>query len=225
MNNLFKNGSLDVSIIVHGETDTYNVRIIFDNLLDPIRNEIKRNGDQISLRTIIRAIVSAFNTGDIKVRCDCADFRYRQSYWLSVNGAIAGDPETRPSDITNPNDTKGSGCKHIQMVLSRNVWIDKVSAVIYNYINYMEKHYESLYAQIIYPALYGKEYEEPYQIDIDDISGDERDLDSTEDEIDTSNKWARTKNQFKAGNEYRFRPDDQIPGQKSFDFDSLMSDS
>ena len=89
----------------------------------------------------------------------------------------------------------------------------------------MEKHYPKLYADIIYPAIYEKEYEEPVQLSIDDLSDEEKEVPSEEDTIDTSNKWAKTKNQFKPGNEYRFQPaNKEIEGQKSFDFDSLMSD-
>jgi hypothetical protein len=61
----------------------------------------------------------------------------------------------------------------------------------------MEKHYQKLYANIIYPAIYQKEYEEPVQLDM--FSDDE--LDSGKDTIDTSNKYAADKNKFKQGNQ------------------------
>lgn len=232
MNNLFKNGTLDISIIVHGETDDYIVRIVFTNLLVQIRQEISRTND-VTRRTFVRAIVSAFNDGDILTRCNCADYRYRIAYHATKDGAIAGVGEDRPSDITNPNNTKGDSCKHINMVISNNAWITKIASVIYNYINYMKEHYNSLYATIIYPALYDKEYEDEYQADM----FDDGNLDDAEDVIDTSNKWAKTKTQFKQGNEYRFKPNTDNPDQtelvfdnepetqKTFNFDSLMSDS
>ena len=70
----------------------------------------------------------------------------------------------------------------------------------------MGKHKQKLYADIIYPAIYGKKYEEPVQLDLD--SEDELDTDS--DTIDRSNKYAREKNQFKPGNKQgiRFTPKD-----------------
>lgn len=222
MNKLFKDGLLDVNILVHGETDDYTVRIVFDGFLDALHRELKKNNNELTLRIVNRALVYCFNNSDIKERCTCDDFKYRQAYFLTQHGAIAGDPQNdNGKRIANPNDTKGSGCKHIQMVLSNNIWLTKVASVIYNYINYMEKHYASLYAQIIYPAIYEKEYEDDYQLDLDDINNSDRDLSSSEDELDTSNKWARTKNQFKSGNEYRFRPSGENPAQKKFDFDSL----
>lgn len=160
---------------------------------------------------------------------NCPDWNYRMSYWSRVND-ISSDPSIEQTnngrEIVNPNDTKGRGCKHVLLVLSNNRWLRSVASVIFNYINYMEKHYPKLYADIIYPAIYEKEYEEPVQLDIETEISDEDKLSSSEDELDVSNKWARTKGQFKPGNEYRFTSDDkEVPGQKSFNFDSLISDT
>lgn len=108
---------------------------------------------------------------------------YRFGYWTTRNkidtfsldgrrlrnpklGVV--DPQTIPSDITNPNDTLGSACKHVLLVLSNNSWIMKVASVINNYIKYMERHYQKTYAEIIYPAIYQKSYEEPVQLTIFD---------------------------------------------------------
>ena len=104
--------------------------------------------------------------------------------------------ETRPSDITNPNNDLGTACKHVLLVLSNTSWLLKVASTIYNYINYMQKHYEKLYADIIYPAIYGKTYEEPVQMDM----FDDGDLDTDKQTIDKSNELARTRGQFKQGN-------------------------
>ena len=127
---------------------------------------------------------------------NCPDAQYRFAYWQTKNDVITGDPENRPSNITNPDDKLGSACKHVLLVLSNTSFLLKVGSTIYNYINYMEKHYQKLYADIIYPAVYGKEYEEPVQLDLfdDDV------LETDTDMLDKSNEYARTKNQFKQGN-------------------------
>ena len=227
MNKLFKDGILDVNIEVRGETDNYIVRISFAGFLDNFQNIIK-NKEIIKLNDVSRALTRAFNAEDVFFRCDCPDFQYRQAYWCSKNGTIAGDPEVRPSNITNPNDTKGGMCKHIAIVMSNNSWIMKVASVIRNYIMYMQKKMPDLYYKVIYPALYGEEYsEEEQQLTIDDVLDNEPELNSSEDELDTSNKWAKTKTPFKPGNKYRFKPvndENEVPGQKSFDFNSEMSD-
>lgn len=70
----------------------------------------------------------------------------------------------------------------------------------------MEKHYKKLYADIIYPAIYQRKYQEPVQLDIDTIDRDE--LDTTVDIVDKSNRYARDKGKFKQGNKQgiRFAP-------------------
>ena len=121
---------------------------------------------------------------------------YRFRYFATRNDFVTGAPETRPSDITNPKDTLGSGCKHILLVLNNNSWILRVARVIANYINYMEQHYQKLYATIIYPAIYGKEYEEPVQMDIEDT--DELQTDTST--IDIINKERQQATRFQPGN-------------------------
>ena len=92
------------------------------------------------------------------------------------------------------------------LVLANHSWLIKLGSVITNYYNYMEKHYKKLWADIIYPAVWDKKYEEPVQLDIDTLDVDE--LDTSSDMVDTSNKYARDKNKFKVGNTQgnRFKP-------------------
>lgn len=155
---------------------------------------------------------------------------YRQAYYLSVHDIIVGDKETRPSNITNPNDTKGRGCKHILLVLSNNSWLTKVASVIFNYIRYMEQHYPNMYADVIYPAIYQREYTGDVQLQLQppeqkpeegqpDIS-----VSADKDLLNVANKWARTKTQFQKGNEYRFQKQNR-PMKRQIDFDNLISDS
>lgn len=133
---------------------------------------------------------------------NCPDWKYRFAYFANINKITLDPLENRPSNITNPEDTLGSACKHVLLVLSNNSWIIKVASVINNYIKYMETHMEHLYASIIYPALYGQEYDKEYQmsLDQDDTLADD------EETIDTANIEGRKRGQFKAGNPYRFKP-------------------
>lgn len=126
---------------------------------------------------------------------NCPDFAYTQAYYMTRDGMNSGQPENRPSDITNPNDTKGAGCKHIQLVLNNTSWVMKVASVIKNYISYIEKHYPKLYADVIYPALYNRDYEEPVQLSMEDEIEDQE-QDETQADIDAANEYARTKNRW-----------------------------
>lgn len=213
MNKLFKQGILDINIPVHGETDDYVVSISFGGFLDDLERQLKTNRDVLDLRIIIRALINSFNGDNVYLRCGCSDFRFRQSYWMSRDDVILGQKETIPSRITNPNNTLGPGCKHIMLVLSNHNWIIKVASVIMNYIKYIEVHKPSLYADIIYPAIYGKKYEGPVQTSFLDDDNKLADKESSKSELDQSNIEARKRGQFTAGNEYRFRPSTTSPGQ------------
>lgn len=196
MNDLFKNNLLTVDIPVRGETDDYHVRLKFSGILDAIQKRVKSANDTLELRTIIQAITDCFNHNDVYISCSCPDWKYRGAYWSTVRDINSGSPETRPSNITNPHDTKGPGCKHIMLVLGNQMWIVVLARVIYNYADYMEKHSQSMYANYIYPALHGHTYEEPVQMDMFDTD----ELATDADTIKAANDEKRASTQFKQGN-------------------------
>ena len=187
MNKFFKNHILTVDIPVTGETDNYIVKVTFGGIMDNIQRRVAQNNDNFDVKTIIRSMIDCFNSEDIYTWCSCPDYRYRMAYWSSKNGTNSGPNEERPSNITNPNDELGPGCKHVMLVLNNNSWIMKVATVIYNYTNYVKDHFEQQYADIIYPAIYGKPYEDNVQLQLEP--------DETPD-IDDANKYARTKNRW-----------------------------
>lgn len=183
MDKLFKQNILTVNIAVNGETDNYTVRISFGGFLDILYDELKRQDFRLDLRAITRALITGFNKDDVFIGCNCPDFYYRFGFWTTHNGVSSIDPENRPSKITNPNDKLGSGCKHVLLVLSNNSWLIKCASVINNYIKYMEKNSPKMYADIIYPAIYKKPYEEPVQLSL----FDKDDLDTDKDTLDRAN--------------------------------------
>ena len=217
MNQLFKDGILNIAIEVHGETDDYIVRISYGNFLDALHDELKRVDNNLDLRVVTRALVVAFNKGDVFIRCSCPDFKYRFGYQATVNKYINGEPELRPANETNPNNKLGAACKHVLCVLANTSWIIKVASVIINYIKYMEKHRQSQYARIVYPAVYGKRYEEPVQTNM----FDKDDLDSEQSDIDLANKNAIERSRFQKGNQqgYRFAPKEVPDGQQQMSLD------
>ena len=220
-NKVFKENIVTVGLEVDGETDKYLVTISFGTFLDELHQQLERDPN-LCLRSVVRALLIAFNSDNVYFNCTCADFTYRHKFWATKNNLIVGDKELRPADITNPNNDLGPACKHIMLVISNTSWIVKLASVVFNYINYMEKHYKKLYADIIYPAVYQKEYEEPVQLSFDELDVDE--LDTSSDKIDVSNKYARDKNKFKAGNTQgvRFAPKpekDKYTNRSIFDLD------
>lgn len=191
MNKLFKQDILSINIPVHGETDDYTVNITFGGFLEILRDQVERTND-LTYREISRAAIIGFNRDDVFISCTCPDQVYRFQYWSTRNNTNSGAPETRPSDITNPDDKLGSSCKHILLVLNNTSWVLRVARVISNYIDYMKKHYQKMYADVIYPAIYSKEYEEPVQLPIEDEIAD--------DVIDKANLEKQKLTQFQKGN-------------------------
>ena len=172
MNTFFKKDQLKVGINVHGETNDYVVTIRFDNALKAIADEIKRNNNKLEFKCILIALQRTFNNGDVFVSCTCKDFLYRIAFNATKGGYNSGTPELRASNITNPHDTKGAGCKHINLVIGNIDWIMKIASVINNYIHYMEEHYQRLYADVIFPRLFNMPYTRAVQLNLFDTRTD-----------------------------------------------------
>ena len=251
MNKLFKEDILDVNIQVQGETNQYIVTIKMSGVMSNLQRELDPE-KPINFRQVTRALVRAFNGEDVYVRCSCPDWQYRFGHWALKHSISSYDDvfnkggkivdkspnQNEPSLVqtqaprftwTNVADDKGAACKHVLLVLSNNSWLMKVASVISNYIKYMEKHMPDLYSKIIYPAIFEKEYipmseygMEDDEIEVKPDEEPESELDSEEDTIDTSNKWAATKDKFKKGNDKGIK---FASPRKQIDFDNLISDS
>lgn len=156
MNKLFKEDILTINIEVTGETDNYIVSISFSGFLDQLYSELKKRALDIDLKLILKALINTFNKEQIYIKCTCPDHKYRFHYWATLDKYNLGEPELRPADETNPNNSLGSACKHVLLVLSNRNWLIKVAGVINNYIKYMEIKRPSQYDKIIYPAIYRK---------------------------------------------------------------------
>ena len=203
MNKLFKENILDVSVVVHGETDDYLVKMSFAGFLDYLHNQLNQNNNEFNLKIVSRALVSAFNSDQVYIHCSCPDWKYRMAFWATKNDIDSVNRE-QPSNgkwIRNPDDTLGPGCKHTLLCLSNNTWLIKTANVIINYVKYMEKRNNKMYADIIYPAI----YQEPYGVQLDMFSDENEkpqdELATMEPTLDAANEYTRTKGQFKKGNQ------------------------
>lgn len=205
MNKLFKEDILTVNIPVNGETNDYIVRITFGGFLEILRGHVSTDRE-LNFRDVARAAITGFNRDDVFIHCSCPDFKYRFNYYATRNSINSGTPETRPSKITNPDDSLGSACKHVLLVLNNTSWIIRVARVIVNYIKYMKVHYQKLYADIIHPAVYGTEYEEPVQLSIDDMENtDTLAGEESTDTLDSANEYNKERTKFQKGNDQGIR--------------------
>ena len=133
---------------------------------------------------------------------NCPDFKYRFRVWATKQGYNAGESETRPAKITNPNDTLGSGCKHVLAVLNNADWLNKISSVIVNYANYCKDNMEYNYSRFIFPKLYGMTYNKAVQLTINDLDKDGNVSDtlaSDEALLNLSNALGKVRGRIKKG--------------------------
>lgn len=197
----FKRDILNVGIEVYGETSNYIVKLKFGGVLNEIARNIKDNDGVLEFKNIISAIMRVFNSGDVYVHCSCPDSRYRMNFWQTKNGYSALPIETRPSNITNPDDLLGSACKHTLLVLSNLNWVMKVATTIKNYIRYSQQHLQRNYAEYIFPKLYGMRYKDAVQ----DSMFENGLLPSDQETIRKANEFVRKSTQFKPGNKEGIR--------------------
>ena len=224
MQSLFVHDLLTVNVPVRGETDNYLVKIKFNGFLELLQKRITQQGNKLDLRAVIRALLDVFNQEDVYISCTCPDWKFRGSYWSTIKKINSGPPERRPSAITNPKNNLGPGCKHIMLVLSNNAWLTKVARVIYNYILYINRTQQKLYADIIYPAIYGEKHQGPVQIGMLDKQELDNTLDSTStDDIDQANKEGRQRGVFKTGNQYRYQPQNK-PSKDQLSIEDELED-
>lgn len=115
----------------------YVCTIAFPGVLTQLREVMKvTNGDarKVNLQLVIKALRRAFDaTDDVKVRCTCADFKYRFMYWADKNGYLYGPPDRGTEEfpeITNPDDQLGATCKHLNVLLSNKRWLVKAASVV-----------------------------------------------------------------------------------------------
>lgn len=220
----FKKDILTIGIEVQGETSNYIVTMQFEGALNEIAREVKANNGKLEFKVIARALARTFNMDNVKVGCSCKDMYYRFNYFAHKNG-YGTEVELRPSDITNPTDSKGAGCKHTLLVLSNLDWMMKVASVVNNYIKYCQKYLQNNYATYIFPKIYGMPYNKAIQLSIFDLDGLLPSDQETLTNIASKNLKDRdNKGKFIKGNSMRFQPKKRRgiqpnPNQLTIDFD------
>lgn len=226
MNALFKGDILDFVIPVHGETSDYEVKITFEHVLSAIQDEIKRNNNKLEFKCILRALIKVFNSEDVYVSCSCPDFKYSgNAYWATVGRYNSGTPQTNNGKgIRNPHDTKGAGCKHINLCLANVDWLMKISSVINNYIYFARDNMENNYASYIFPKLFGMDYNKAIQLtlnDFDDKGNLKPDLDSDPKIINLANQLGRRRTQYKKAPQPSVNPRYQRPKKEEPESNAL----
>lgn len=202
MDTLFKKGILSFVVKVRGETNSYEVLVSFPNATDMIQKQVKDHQNKMDANIVYQALMKGLNSTDVKVSCSCPDWKYRFSFFGTKNGTSSGPAETRASDKTNPDDSKGAGCKHINAVLNNTGWLAKVSSVIANYINYCRDEMQYIYSKYVFPAVWGMPYDKAVQMsvfDYDDAGETKEKVVSDEATLNLSNALGKVRGRYKKG--------------------------
>lgn len=227
MDLFFKRDILTFSVPVKGETDTYLVNIELQGVLREIQKQIRSNKGKLEFKVILASLSAVLNMGDVSTGCSCPDAKYRQAYWQTKNNYKAGYKELRASNITNPKDELGAGCKHVMLVLANLSWMYKVSSVIGNYIKYSREKLQKNYIDYIFPKVYGMKYDKAVQLQLfysDEESGLlPTDQDAISRAIEQGLKGKGAGGKFVKGNELRFqkknKPEEEPEQENRLDLD------
>lgn len=124
-------GTLTVPMSIGEGEHQYVVTCHISGIMKLIRQELDKFDAVLPDRPLVyRALRKAVDTSNIYIDCTCPDFRYRFAYWATRQDYKYGKAESRPSNITNPNNT-GSVCKHVTAALVRpSQWLKYVAGWI-----------------------------------------------------------------------------------------------
>ena len=219
MNTFFKKDILNIIIPVHGETDDYKVKIKFNGVLDELRRIVKANNNVLDYKSIMQSLTRTFNAKDVYVWCSCPDHKYRFDYWCTIQDYNSGKPQLEPTDETNPGDSLGAACKHVNLVLSNLFWLMKVASVINNYIHFAEENMQRQFAEIIFPKVYGVPYPRAVQIGLFDRMY----LKHSKGVIDAINAKSGKKGYFQKKEVPQEEPEQEIKVDKPFKQPSIFN--
>lgn len=124
---LIKNDKLVIHVSVGQYVDT----LAYDGVITKLIDIVKRSPNKsLTRRLVVRAMNEQVDQTDVYVRCSCADFTHRFSYYAGKYDYLYGPKETRPPKITNPRDDQGAVCKHLACILSNKKWLVKAASVV-----------------------------------------------------------------------------------------------
>ena len=125
----------DSSLVINCQVGNYRDQIEIENVLYWLQYEIEeRNHDlQVTSKYVTQALMDAIDGMNIKVNCDCGDFRFRMAYQATKYQYKYGTPENRPAKIRNPDDI-GSLCKHLTALLSNKRWLQQITSFLMDFV-------------------------------------------------------------------------------------------
>ena len=124
----------DNTLVVTCQVGKYHDSVQLEDILYWVQITSEKNqNNQVNTKSVAQALSNAIDGMDIKVDCECGDWRYRFAYQATVLDYKYGKPENRPANIRNPKNY-GSLCKHLISLLSNKKWLQQVTGTLMDFI-------------------------------------------------------------------------------------------
>lgn len=125
----FINNWLVISTNISGNGSTYLDNISFKNVITNLINICKNDTQHyVNSKLIQKSLKQSLDKNDIYIDCSCPDFKYRYAYHATQGKFKWGTQQhSNGKKIRNPNNDKGSMCKHLYALLHSNVFLNKIS--------------------------------------------------------------------------------------------------
>lgn len=118
-------------LVIYVSVGKYTVTLAYEGVMRKLIDLVSRDAlKRVTRRYVVRALNEQVDQTDVYINCTCCDMRYRYRYFATKYDYLEGEPETRPSDITNPHDDIGAACKHVMCVLANKKWLVKAASVV-----------------------------------------------------------------------------------------------
>ena len=125
------------SLVVICRVGKYNTAVELEEILYWIQivaeNTKSYTKNQINTKVVTQAIMNSIDGLNIKVDCECGDWKYRMAYQATQWGYKYGTPENRPANIRNP-EGRGALCKHLTSILGNKRWLQQVTSTLLNWL-------------------------------------------------------------------------------------------
>lgn len=109
--NILRDNTLVITCKVGDYHDTVELEDILYWIQVVAENTNSYTKNQVNTKVVTQAIMNSIDGMDIKVDCECGDWKYRFAYQATVLGYKYGKPETRPNRYKRTNmDNVGALC-------------------------------------------------------------------------------------------------------------------
>lgn len=125
------------SLVVICRVGKYNTAVELEEILYWIQivaeNTKSSTKNQVNTKVVTQAIMNSIDGLNIRVDCECGDWKYRMAYQATQWGYKYGTPENRPANIRNP-EGRGALCKHLTSILGNKRWLQQVTSTLLNWL-------------------------------------------------------------------------------------------